>query len=83
MDRNEAQEIQDEVMEAIRLAFVQLPTYSFLKNASGAVVRQRSKAGDWVNFQDAHELFDAERVDGLLAKLRADRALTKAIGGKS
>lgn len=73
----------DEAVEALRRALNALPRYSFLLDSSGNVRRVPDRHGCWIEWQAAHELFDAEVVDGLIAKEAARAAISKATGGAS
>jgi hypothetical protein len=60
----------DDAVEALRKAFCALPRFSFLLDQSGSVRRVPDRYGNWVDFQSAHELFDGDVVDGLMAAVR-------------
>ena len=70
----------DEAVEAMRQGLNALPRFSFVRDESGGVVRVPDRYGRWIDWNSAHELFDTEMVDGLIAKMHARTAITKAIG---
>lgn len=72
----------DEAVEALRQGLNALPRYSFLLGDKNNVCRVPDRCGRWIDWQSAHELFDPEMVDALLAKLRARAAIAKATGQK-
>lgn len=69
-----------EAVEVMRRAFCTLQSYSFLKGSDDNVRRVPERSGNWVDWQQVHELFDMERVDWLLAQSRTAAALKKASG---
>lgn len=73
----------DEAVEAVRQGLNALPRYSFLLELNGNIRRVPDRCGRWIDWQSAHELFDPEMVDALLAKLRARAAIAKATGGQA
>lgn len=64
-------EVDDEVLktvlDALRKAMCALPRYSFLLNSGGGVSRVEDISGRWIEWDEAHKLFDLEMVDCLLA----------------
>ncbi len=70
----------DEAVEALRQGLNALPRYSFLLDAKNNVCRVPDSCGRWIDWQSAHELFDTEMVDALLAKMHARAAIAKATG---
>lgn len=70
----------DDAVEALRQGLNELPRYSFLLDSKGNVVRVPDRSGRWIDWQSAHELFDTEMVDALLAKMQALAAIRKATG---
>lgn len=62
---------EHEVMEALRRGLNALPRYSFHFRDGGGVVRVPDRSGAWIEWQAAHELFDAEVLAGLLAKMQS------------
>jgi len=58
----------DSVAEAIRRQFVKLPRFSFHLDARGNVRRVEEASGNWVEFSEAHELFDPVQVDKALGR---------------
>lgn len=73
----------DEAVEALRRGLNALPRFSFLLDEKGNVRRVPDRSGRWIDWQSAHELFDPEVVDALIAKRAADAAIDKASGDKS
>ena len=68
----------DHAVEVLRQGFCSLPRFSFLLDDKGNVRRVQSKIGNWVDFQQVHELFDPEMVDALLARSAACAAIDRA-----
>lgn len=68
----------DDAVEALRQGLNALPRCSFLLDGRGNVVRVPDTTGRWIDWQSAHELFDTEVVDGLIAKMHAVAAIKKA-----
>lgn len=62
---------RDEAIEAVRRAFCDLQRYSFLKDNDGNVRRTSDKSGNWIDWSQAHDLFDPMVVDALVAKEKA------------
>jgi hypothetical protein len=56
----------DKVAEAIRRQFVKLPRFSFHLDSRGNVRRVEEASGNWIEFEQAHELFDPVQVDKAL-----------------
>lgn len=71
----------NELVEALRQGLNELPRFSFMMDSKGNVVRVTDPSGRWIDWQSAHELFDPEMVDALVAKLQARAALSKAKKG--
>ena len=71
---------RDEAIEAVRRALCKLPRNSFFIDELDNVVRIPDKSGNWIDWQQAHELFDPILVDALVAKERARAAIAKATG---
>jgi hypothetical protein len=69
---------QAEVMEALRRGLNALPRFSFLLDNAGNVRRVPDRHGHWIDWQSAHELFDADMLATLIAKLRAEQAIKRA-----
>lgn len=69
-----------DVMEALRHGINALPRYSFHFREGGGVIRVPDRYGAWIEWQAAHELFDAEVLFGLLAKMQARAAIDAAKG---
>lgn len=72
----------DETVEALRQGLNDLPRFSFLLDSKGNVVRVPDRSGRWIDWQSAHEMFDTEMVDALIAKLDTRAAIAKATGRK-
>lgn len=56
----------DQVAEAMRKRFVKLPRFSFLLGDPTSVRRVPDRYGNWLDFQQVHELFDPVQVDAAL-----------------
>lgn len=69
---------RDEALEAVRRAICALPRYSFFRDELGNVRRIPDKCGNWIDWQQAHELFDPIVVDALVAKEKSRFAIAKA-----
>jgi hypothetical protein len=69
----------DAAVEALRKAMCALPRYSFLLNGGG-VCRVEDSSGRWIEWDEAHKLFDSEVVDWLLAKEQSRAAIAKSAG---
>ena len=67
----------DEAVEALRKGMCALPRYSFLLNSGGGVSRVEDRSGRWIEWDEAHKLFDPKMVDWLLAKAQAAAAIAK------
>lgn len=74
---------RDLAVEALRQALCSLPRYSFHRDEAGNVRRVPDRAGHWIDFQAAHELFDPEVVDALLARSAARAIIAKTSGSAS
>lgn len=55
--------LEDAAFEAVRKKLCALPRYSFVLDDDGLVRRVQERAGNWIEFDDAHELFDPIAVD--------------------
>lgn len=55
--------IQHAAFEAIRKKLCALPRYSFVLNYDGLIRCVQDRAGNWIEFDDAHTLFDPVVVD--------------------
>ena len=73
----------DAAVEALRRALNALPRFSFLLDEKGNVRRVPDGLGRWIDWQSAHELFDPEVADALIAKHAAGAAISKASGDGS
>ena len=62
---------RDEAIEALRQVFTRLQRYSFLKDAQGSVRRVPDSCGNWVDWQQVHELFDPVMVDAAVAAMQS------------
>lgn len=80
MSAQEESRPYDEAIEAVRRGLNKLPRFSFLLDADGNVRRTPDQSGRWIEWSEAHQLFDPETVDGLLAEMRARAAIAKATG---
>lgn len=58
---------RDAAFEAVRQRLCKLQRYSFLIGPNGGVRRIKDRAGNWIEFDAAHELFDPIAVDAALA----------------
>jgi len=56
----------DDAAEAMRKRFVKLQRYSFHIDGAGGVRQVPERYGNWVEFSEAHELFDPVMVDAAL-----------------
>lgn len=77
--RAEEEARRDNAIESVRKAMCALPRYSFLLNSSGGVSRVEDCAGRWIEWDEAHKLFDPEMVAWLLSKAKAEAAIDAAI----
>lgn len=59
---------KDMLVEAMRKAINAQPRYSFLKDEAGNVRRVEDGAGNWIEWSEAHALFDPVVVDALMEK---------------
>lgn len=71
-------EQHDAAFEAVRKAFCALPRYSF-HLSNGGVRRVPDRSGNWVEFGQAHQLFDPVAVDAAIAKAEAMPVLLSAL----
>lgn len=67
-----------DVMETLRKALNKLPRYSFWLGEPASVRKVPDKSGAWIEWQAAHELFDAEVLDHLMAGRPQPQALPQA-----
>ncbi|WP_322735627.1 hypothetical protein [Delftia tsuruhatensis] len=63
----DAQAERDTAFEAVRKRLCGLPRYSFVLDDDGVVRREQDRIGNWIEFDDAHELFDPVAVDAAIA----------------
>ena len=63
----DAQGERDAAFEAVRNRLRGLQRYSFVLDDDGAVRRVQDRTGSWIEFDDAHALFDPAAVDAALA----------------
>jgi hypothetical protein len=82
-DANQDSREYDEAVEALRRGLCALPRFSFLIDEKGNVQRVPDPVGRWIDWMSAHELFDPEVVDALIAKYAAGVAIKKASGDKA
>ncbi|MGE8567532.1 MAG: ASCH/PUA domain-containing protein [Achromobacter sp.] len=61
--------MRDAAFEAVRKQLCKLPRYSFFvrPKSSGGVQRVNDRSGNWIEFDDAHALFDPVSVDAALS----------------
>lgn len=55
--------LEDAAFEAVRKKLCALPRYSFVLDDDGLIRRVQDRTGNWIEFDDAHELFDPVAVD--------------------
>ena len=55
--------LEDAAFEAVRKKLCALPRYSFVLDDDGVVRRVRDRAGNWIEFDEAHALLDPVAVD--------------------
>lgn len=72
----------DQAVEALRRGLNELPRFSFLLDDGGGVARVPDRTGHWIHWQSAHELFDAEMVEALIARMLTSAAIAKATGAQ-
>ena len=58
---------RDAAFEAVRNRLCGMQRYSFVLDDDGAVRRVKDRTGNWVEFDDAHALFDPVAVDAAIA----------------
>ena len=58
---------RDAAFEAVRNRLCGLQRYSFVLDDDGLVRRAQNRTGNWIEFDDAHELFDPVAVDAAIA----------------
>lgn len=59
--------VKDAAFEAVRKKLCALPRYSFVLDDDGVVRRAPDRTGNWIEFDEAHALFDPVSVDAALA----------------
>ena len=59
--------VRDAAFESVRKKLCALPRYSFVLDDDGLVRRVQDRTGNWIEFDDTHELFDPVAVDAALA----------------
>ena len=52
-------------IELLRRALNKLPRYSFLKDKNGNVRKVLDSTGNYIDWNEAHALFDPEYIDNL------------------
>lgn len=57
--------LEDAAFEAVRKKLCALPRYSFVLDDDGLIRRVQDRTGNWIAFDDAHELFDPVAVDAV------------------
>lgn len=65
--QQEAQDATVAAFEAVRKKLCTLPRYSFVLDDDGLVRRAPDRTGNWIEFDEAHALFDPVSVDAALA----------------
>ena len=58
---------RDAAFEAVRKRLCGLQRYSFVLDDDGVVRRTQDRTGNWIEFDDAHALFDPVAVDAARA----------------
>ena len=59
--------VRDAAFEVVRKRLCTLPRYSFVLDDDGLVRRVQDRTGNWIEFDEAHALFDPAAVDAALA----------------
>lgn len=59
--------VRDAAFEAVRKKLCALPRYSFVLDDDGLVRRVEGRTGNWIEFDEAHALFDPVAVDAAIA----------------
>ena len=59
--------VKDAAFEAVRKKLCTLPRYSFVLDDDGLVRRAPDRTGNWIEFDEAHALFDPVSVEAALA----------------
>lgn len=72
---------RDAAFEAVRNRLCGLQRYSFVLDDDGVVRRAQDRTGNWIEFDDAHELFDPVAVDAAIAAQDKDDAARAAQKG--
>lgn len=65
--QQEAQNATVAAFEAVRKKLCTLPRYSFALDDDGLVRRAPDRTGNWIEFDEAHTLFDPVSVDAAIA----------------
>lgn len=65
--QQEAQDATVAAFEVVRKKLCTLPRYSFVLDDDGLVRRVQDRTGNWIEFDEAHALFDPVAVDAALA----------------
>ncbi|MFN7042329.1 MAG: hypothetical protein ACK4OH_14350 [Acidovorax temperans] len=65
--QQEAQDATVAAFEAVRKKLCTLPRYSFVLDDDGLVRRAPDRTGNWIEFDEAHALFDPVSVEAALA----------------
>lgn len=58
---------RDAAFEAVRKRLCGLQRYSFVLDDDGVVRREQDRIGNWIEFDEAHALFDPVAVDAAIA----------------
>lgn len=59
--------VRDVAFEAVRKKLCALPRYSFVLDDDGLIRRVQDRVGNWIEFDEAHALFDPIAIDAALA----------------
>ena len=59
--------LEDAAFEAVRKKLCALPRYSFVLDDDGLVRRAPDRTGNWIEFDEAHALFDPVSVEAAIA----------------
>lgn len=71
--QQEAQDATVAAFEAVRKKLCTLPRYSFVLDDDGLVRRAPDRTGNWIEFDEAHALFDPVSVDAAIAAQRGNK----------
>lgn len=65
---------RDAAFEAVRKRLCGLQRYSFVLDDDGVVRREQDRIGNWIEFDEAHALFDPVAVDAAIAAQAAAKS---------